>query len=87
LANLSPAPASQSLRYFHLIDNVILTNHSSRSCFYRRLLVLRAHRSLESSYSVLHNDLDVVSVGSQRVVGDEATPNAGGQLKITLTIP
>jgi len=53
----------QSLRrYLHLIDNVILANHSSRFRFYRRLLLLRSHRSLESSHSVLHNDLDVVRV-------------------------
>jgi hypothetical protein len=66
---------------------MILANHSSRFCFYRRLLLLRSHRPLESSHSVLHYDLDVVSVGGKRVVSDGAASNAGGQLKITLTIP
>ena len=54
----------QSLRcYFHLINHVILANHCRSFCCYGRLLLLCWHRSLDSSDSVLHNDLYVVSVG------------------------
>jgi hypothetical protein len=42
---------------------VILAHHGGSFCFDCSLLFRCSHRSPESSYSVLHNDLDVVSVG------------------------
>jgi len=75
------------LGYANLIHNVILAHHRGSFCFYCRFLFGCSHRSLESSHSVLHNDLDVVREGGKRVVSDDATLSAGAQLKITLTIP
>jgi hypothetical protein len=72
---------------FDLIHNVILAHHGGSFCFYCSLLFRCSHRPLESSHSVLHNDLDVVREGGKRVVSDDATLSAGAQLKITLTIP